>query len=473
MNPEPRTPPRRPPAKPRVVILGAGISGLALAARIAPLSEVTVLEAEMSVGGLAKTIRHKGFFLDLAPHPLYSTQASHQAVIADLRRKMGKDLFEIERKSAVWFNGRLFKYPLKMRDILSKLSYGETLGYGLSFVWARLLYSLGRRGRDDFASWVKARYGRRIYRLYFEEYTEKSWGIRPGLLSATFAAERVPETNLLDAVTEAMTGKRPASSPDHPHNPQRAHSFFPRYGVGMIPELLKKETEARGGRVLLGRRAVGLKMSRNRVAGAVVQHGRRQVVFPCDFLASTIPLPELASFLVPAEDAALIRKAFPYSALAFVFLFLKRDKVLDHMWIYFPEKEIPFNRVSEIKNCSAACAPKGRTCLCVEFADSPPEDGGRSDEELRRTAISGLERLGFIDPSDVFGSLVVRAPNAYGLWLKGFAEHYELVQSRLGLVDNLASFGRQGDFQYFNIDHCLLRAQEIAVRIERYFGSKE
>ncbi len=152
---------------------------------------------------------------------------------------------------------------------------------------------------------------------------------------------------------------------------------------------------------------------------------------------------------------------------------MKRDKVLDHLWVYFPEKEIPFNRVSEIKNCSAACAPKGRTSLCVEFADSPPEDGGRTDEELKRTAVSGLERLGFINPSDVFGSLVVRAPNAYGLWLKEFAEHYELVQSRLGLVDNLASFGRQGDFQYFNMDYCLLRAQEIAVRIERYFGTKE
>jgi len=208
-----RPPSRRPRLRPKVVVLGAGISGLGLAARIAARCDVTVLEAGGAAGGLARTIRHKGFHLYLGPHPLYSTEASREDVIAGLRRAMGRDLAEIERTSAVWFNGRLFKYPLKMRDILSKLSSAELAGYGLSFVGARLGYTLGRRGRGDFASWVKARYGGKVYRLYFEEYTEKSWGVSPPLLSAAFAAERVPETNLLDVVTEAVTGRRRASAP--------------------------------------------------------------------------------------------------------------------------------------------------------------------------------------------------------------------------------------------------------------------
>ena len=470
MNTNLRPPSRRPRLRPKVVILGAGISGLALAARIAPRCDVTVLEAEGAVGGLARTIRRQGFHLDLGPHPLYSTGASHQDIIAGLRRAMGRDIVEIERTSAVWFNGRLFKYPLKMRDILSKLSAAEMVGYGLSFVGARLGYTLGRRGRGDFASWVKARYGRKVYRLYFEEYTEKSWGVSPPLLSAAFAAERVPETNLLDVVTEAVTGRRRASAPDHPHNPQKALSFFPRLGVGMIPDLLKRETEARGGRVLVGCKAVGLRMLRNKAAGVAVRHRGRRGVVPCDFLASTIPLPELASFLVPAGEAARLRQALPYSGLAFVFLFLKKERVLKHKWVYFPEKGIPFNRLSEIKNASAACAPPGRTSLCVEFACSPQEGGRSSDESYVRTAVSELRRLGFLSPSDVYGSLVVREPNAYGLWLQDFFKHYQRVQSRLEEVANLASFGRQGDFQYFNLDHCLLRARETADRIAGFFG---
>ncbi|OGD26041.1 MAG: hypothetical protein A2Y56_11190 [Candidatus Aminicenantes bacterium RBG_13_63_10] len=465
-----RSAPRSPRLRPKVIILGAGISGLALAARIAPRCDVTVLEAGGAAGGLARTIRHKGFHLDLGPHPLYSTEASREDVIAGLRRALGRDLAEIERTSAVWFNGRLFKYPLKMRDILSKLSSAELAGYGLSFVGARLGYTLGRRGRGDFASWVKARYGGKVYRLYFEEYTEKSWGVSPPLLSAAFAAERVPETNLLDVVTEAVTGRRRASAADHPHNPQKARSFFPRLGVGMIPDLLQREMKARGGRVLFGRKAVGLKMLRNNAAGVAVRHhhGRREVI-PCDFLASTIPLPELASFLVPAGEAARLRQALPYSGLAFVFLFLKKERVLRHKWVYFPEKGIPFNRLSEIKNASAACAPPGRTSLCVEFACSPQEGGRSSDGSYVRTAVRELRRLGFISASDVCGSLVVREPNAYGLWLRGFPEHYQRVQDRLGEVANLASFGRQGDFQYFNLDHCLLRAGEIAGRIAGFF----
>jgi protoporphyrinogen oxidase len=58
----------------KIVILGAGLSGLAAAEKLAKDFDVLVIESEKQTGGLAKTIKFNGHLLDFGPHPIYATE---------------------------------------------------------------------------------------------------------------------------------------------------------------------------------------------------------------------------------------------------------------------------------------------------------------------------------------------------------------------------------------------------------------
>ncbi len=456
--------------RPKIAILGAGISGLALASRLAERYDVTVVEAESSVGGMARTIRRGPFYLNLGPHPLYASSPLNEPVIQAVRQKLGNRMFEFERRSAIYFNRKLWQYPLRMRDILTKLSFPEHFVYSASYLKARILFSLGKKGRDSFADWVKSRYGSKIYQLYFEKYTAKAWGMNPEFLSSSFAAERVPDVSLAEALWETILGKKPSSAKDHPHNPQKARSYFARHGVGTISDNLKNEAISQGARFLLNCRAVGLKVESDRVAGVRVEQNGSPSLLSCDYVASSIPLSHLVGFLSSSETSGRIAQALPYSGLVFVFLFFKKARLLSHNWIYFPEPDIPFNRIFEIKNCSQDCAPSDQTSLCVEFpAASSDSERLAADRDYVGAAVKTLSGLGVIEAGDLTDSLMIRHPHVYGLWLKGFESAREEARGIVGRYVNLASFGRQGEFQYYNMDHCLKRAESIADRVHHHF----
>ncbi len=60
--------------KEKVVVLGAGVGGLAAGYFLARTGkyQVTVLEKENVVGGLCASFEHNGFVLDYGAHKLYS-----------------------------------------------------------------------------------------------------------------------------------------------------------------------------------------------------------------------------------------------------------------------------------------------------------------------------------------------------------------------------------------------------------------
>ena len=59
--------------KKKVLILGAGITGLSAAWKLSEDEyDVTIIEKDFAVGGLAKTIKFKDSFVDIGPHSFFS-----------------------------------------------------------------------------------------------------------------------------------------------------------------------------------------------------------------------------------------------------------------------------------------------------------------------------------------------------------------------------------------------------------------
>ena len=58
-----------------VLVLGGGITGLSAALELVENGEkVVILEKERKPGGMARTIKESGYYMDFAPHAYHSTE---------------------------------------------------------------------------------------------------------------------------------------------------------------------------------------------------------------------------------------------------------------------------------------------------------------------------------------------------------------------------------------------------------------
>ncbi len=117
--------------------------------------------------------------------------------------------------SRIYYGGKFFDYPLKPVNALRSLGVVEAVRCVASYGWARVRPP---KDQSTFEGWVAARFGCRLYRIFFKTYTEKVWGVPATEIQADWAAQRIKNLSLIKAVTQrhpAQAGTRrtsPASS---------------------------------------------------------------------------------------------------------------------------------------------------------------------------------------------------------------------------------------------------------------------
>ena len=190
-------------------MLGAGPAGLtsawALARRGRP---ATVLEADGTVGGIAKTVEFEGYRFDLGGHRFYTKL---EPVLRLWQEMLGSELLTRPRMSRIYYRGRFFNYPLR--------AAGRVQAASASIESARcaplllLLAAPAQRMQPrTFEEWVVRRFGRRLYDAFFRSYTEKVWGIPGSEIQAEWAAQRIQEFSLPQAIL-GILGARAAATP--------------------------------------------------------------------------------------------------------------------------------------------------------------------------------------------------------------------------------------------------------------------
>ena len=83
----------------KAIIVGAGITGLSAGWKLSSEGyQVTIIEKENHVGGLAYTFRHGDCRLDFGPHKLFTVM---EAVMQEIRNLIGDEMLTIPKRSRI------------------------------------------------------------------------------------------------------------------------------------------------------------------------------------------------------------------------------------------------------------------------------------------------------------------------------------------------------------------------------------
>jgi len=149
----------------KVICIGAGPAGLTSARHLAVHGvDVVVLERDPQyIGGISRTEQYKGFRFDVGGHRFFSKSAEIDALWDEI---LGDQLITRQRKSRIFFNGKLFEYPLRAFDALSKLGLWQSIMCMASYGKARLFPIKNPR---NFEEWVTNEFGSRLFQMFFEK----------------------------------------------------------------------------------------------------------------------------------------------------------------------------------------------------------------------------------------------------------------------------------------------------------------
>ena len=341
------------------LVLGGGLAGLAAGWAFTQAGRrVQVLEGGGTVGGLARTMVRDGFRFDLGGHRFLTSDARVERLVREL---LGDELITVPRASRIYLRGKWIEYPLKPRSALFALGLRTSAEILLGYALASVARGLRPAPLVSLEDWVVAQFGRPLFELYFRDYSEKLWGIGCRDISAEWMAQRVQGLSLGAAIRRALLKRGPAL-------PTLADRFlYPRLGIGRIAERLRAEIE-RSSPIATGTRVVHIHHDGRRIEGLSVRKGERVHDLPGEAFLSTIPLTQVIQALTPHApvDVRAAAARLRYRDLVIVAVMLDRDRATDQTWIYFPGKDVPFGRLHEPTNWSAAMAPPGRTLLVTE-----------------------------------------------------------------------------------------------------------
>ncbi len=511
------------------LIIGAGPAGLTAAYELLLRSDVKpiVLEKSTYMGGISRTVEYKGNRIDIGGHRFFSksdrvmnwwlehmpladsNHAGAEITYQNQRRPLPIDapadpprknaahprgsedrvMLLRERKSRIYFLRRFFDYPIQLSaSLLRNLGIVRVVRIGTSYVWNAMFPP---KRIDNLEQFYISRFGRELYRTFFQSYTEKVWGVPCDRISAEWGAQRVKglsvSATLMHMVKKLFTSKKDIRQKDT-ETSLIEQFMYPKLGPGQMWELVAEKVKAMGGEILTEHQVQSLETDGNRVLSVVSRDalGDRHV-FAADYFFSTMPVKELTRALqaeVP-ENVLEVSDGLQYRDFVTVGLLVNKLAVRDtpknasdatdsgkpaplikDNWIYIQEPEVTAGRLQIFNNWSPYMVRDPNTVwIGVEYFcyDTDPF-WKMSDEDTIALAKRELDHIGILEQADVLDGTVLRMPKTYPAYF-GAYERFEEVREYLDAFDNLFLVGRNGMHKYNNQDHSMLTAMTAVDNI--------
>lgn len=441
----------------RILIVGAGVCGMTVGHELAQAGfEVTIVEIQAQIGGLAKTYRYDGFSFDSGPHVFLAANPEVSSFVA---RVMPDDLRTARMRGAVHFLGRYYEWPLTPQVILGlppKVVLSVTRDIVARFFQRRQAVP------ENFEEYVLQKYGRTLYELDFGPYTEKFTKLAGTEIHSDWAVLGVSRTVISEKVATGSLGQiiRMALRPR-----QAPLLLYPRQGISSFHARLADAITKRGGKIIVQSRVDRFQVDGGRIVGArIAPDGRDE---PCDIVVWTGPLPEACRLLGAPEPE------LRYLAIVLYNISLRGRPKRDYQWIYYVDPALPFNRVYCTVLFSSESAPPDHHGLCVEVSCREGDDVWRDPASLTETVLSALAGVGLIEREEVVAVHHEKLANAYPLYRTNYRGEQQRGLFGLEGFANLIVAGRTGRFWYNTMDRSIENALEVADLVRGRFGDSD
>lgn len=430
----------------KVAVIGAGPAGLTVAHQLARRGhQVAVFEAAPQVGGMARSFDLWGTRVDLGPHRFFSGDSRVNRLWHEL---VGPDFEMVDRLTRIFYRGGFFDYPLRPMNVLARLGGLEAARCLLSYGRQLVVNRFETAAPESFEDWVVAAFGRRLFEVFFKEYSEKLWGIPCHELDVDFAAQRIQRFSLGRALWSALGLEKVVHK-------TLVHRFpHPLQGAGVVYERMADRIREWGGAIHLGCPVSGLSEDGR---GLRLADG---TALAFDHVVSTMPLTVLCRSLpgLPARlHEALDQLVYRNTIL--IYLRVDQPELFPDQWLYVQSPEVRLGRVTNFRNWpNGRTTDGGHSILALEYWDDADGDLWRSpDEALIRLGSEEIRQLGLLRGAAVVDAVVVRVPKCYPVYRRGYRTWLAVIIDHLKTQHpQLTAIGRYGAFKYNNQDHSIL-----------------
>lgn len=497
----------------RVVIIGAGPAGLAAGYNLLKNSknfEVIIIEKDNLVGGISKTITYNGNKMDLGGHRFFTKNKDVQNLWNELLspqnsksideillnidkkypkkgldpEKADKVFLERNRISRIYYKKKFFDYPINLSfRTIKNLGFTTTIASGLSYIKSKF----SKLEESNLENFYINRFGKKLYSIFFRDYTEKVWGISPAKIDSSWGSQRVKSLSISGVLKDYF--KRLFKIKNKEKETSLIEKFnYPKYGPGQMYEELANKFKQMGGKLYLNSEVIKINKNNNKIESIAYKENNKVKTITLDYLISSMPIKDLINDMNNVEkNIKVISNNLPYRDFITVGIVFDKLKIKNNTkiktindnipdtWMYIQDGNVKLGRIQVFNNWSLYLVKDINTIsLGLEyFCNENDEFWSLSDKELKEYALNDLLSIGIIDNnSKVMDYHVEKVLKAYPAYFDGYKE-FPKVKDYLNTIDNLYCIGRNGMHRYNNMDHSILTGLICTDNIINGVNSKE
>jgi len=479
------------------VIIGAGPAGLTAAYELVEKGrgewKIVVLEETDAIGGISRTVVHGDCRIDIGGHRFFSKSKEVNDLWAQLMpiqgspskddlllnrpcnveeggpdpEKVDRVMLRRRRVSRIYYLRHFFDYPISIKPA-TFLAMGLVRTWKAG--WSYLYSAFVKRPEKSLEDFYINRFGRVLYSMFFEDYTEKLWGVHPSKISPEWGAQRVKGLSLWKALLNVFIPKGKAKETS-----LIDEFIYPKKGPGQLWETLAGDLQRKGVEIRMNTKVVGIDSAAGTVTGVRTEAGES---IPCEAVFSSMPVKDLvAAFGEAPDDVRRIAGALPYRDFITVGLLVDRlaiknstklltvNNIVPDTWIYVQERDVRMGRIQVFNNWSPYMVDDVAKHVWVGleyFCSEGDRFWQMDDAAFTEMAVDELRRIGVLAAeTPVIDSVRIRIKKAYPAYFGSYAE-FDKVRAWLDGFSNLYCIGRNGQHRYNNMDHSMLCGLEAA-----------
>lgn len=517
----------------KAIIIGAGPAGLTAAYELLDKTDIKPIIYEMTpyMGGISKTVQHKGNRIDIGGHrffsksnrimkwwqnimPLQGAPAKDDATLGrkvpivseNSKRDIGSDInWKIKapnpeeedkvmlnrgRLSRIFFIRKFFDYPISLNiNTFSNLGLWRTAKIGASYIKNSVSPIKDEKSLEEF---FINRFGKELYLTFFKDYTEKVWGVNCCEIKPEWGAQRIKGLSITKAVAHAIKSK---FSNDSSIDQKKVETslieqfMYPKFGPGQMWEEVADIIKDNGGEIHRNHQVIGIENGKKKVKSVEIKNTSTDAIKTQkgDYFFSTMPVKDLISAMDNKPDnvhdvaSNLMYRDFITVGLLLDGLQIKNktkmktinDLVPDN-WIYIQDRDVKLGRLQIFNNWSPYLVnDDSKVWIGLEyFCNEGDKLWNMADGEFKQFAIDELEKIDIIDKDAVLDSVIIKVPKTYPAYF-GAYEHFDIIKEFTDKFRNLFLIGRNGMHRYNNMDHSMLTAMTAVENIINGVDSKD